>query len=511
MKKLFVMLAAAGLILTSCGDDDGTTIESSAGMITGGPFEFAVDGLPDMVSGITVNDAEAVGSRSTWVITGADGTILGMPETMEALEGVNFDGAGVGECFIWYARYEGDVEGLAENGDINDVTGNFALSNSIQVSRNALNAGVITGGPFNFTVSDGIADMVSGIAIDNSTAVGVNSTWVITDDQNNILGLPGTLEMVEGNNFDGAGEGVCLIWYMRYGTDMNLEAGMNVSDLVTGTYALSNSLTVNRSLMADMSVNLTGLEDLGDDFVYEGWIIVEGSPVSTGTFTVDANGTPSATSFEVNGADLASATKFVLSIEPAQDSDPAPADTKILAGDFDGNTASLATSTVGTNFEGATGKYIVATPTGTGDPSEEFSGIWFLDNSSGTAVAGLDLPELSAGWKYEGWVVIDGTPVTTGTFTDPAAADEAAPFSGANGGPSFPGEDFLNNAPAGLTFPTDLRGKTAVISIEPYPDNSTAPFTLKPLAGMIPASLSGNPYSIDNNVSGSFPTGSVSR
>ena len=37
----------------------------------------------------------------------------------------------------------------------------------------------------------------------------------------------------------------------------------------------------------------------------------------------------------------------------------------------------------------------------------------------------------------------------------------------------------LENAPAGLTFPLDLRGKTAVISIEPYPDNSACSFYFK--------------------------------
>ncbi|MEP1034901.1 hypothetical protein [Ekhidna sp.] len=267
----------------------------------------------------------------------------------------------------------------------------------------------------------------------------------------------------------------------------------------------------NGPSISNLTVSIGGLEDLGGDFAYEGWVIVDGSPVSTGTFTVDGSGNLSATTFEVESSNLESATMFVLSIEPVPDTDPAPAATKILAGAFDGSSASLATSTIGTAFDNATGKYIIAAPTGTGAANEEFSGIWFLDNSSGSAVAGLDLPELSEGWKYEGWVVIAGTPVTTGTFTDPLVADEAAPFSGANGGPSYPGEDFLNNAPAGLTFPTDLRGTTAVISIEPDPDNSTAPFTLKPLAGAIPSTLSGNPYSIDNNVLASFPTGTVSR
>ncbi|WP_420316443.1 anti-sigma factor domain-containing protein [Ekhidna sp.] len=263
--------------------------------------------------------------------------------------------------------------------------------------------------------------------------------------------------------------------------------------------------------ISDLTLIIDGLEDLGSDFAYEGWIIVDGSPVSTGTFTVSESGDLSATTFMVNAAQLDAATMFVLSIEPVPDNDPAPAPTKILAGSFSGNNASLSTSTVGAGFENANGKYIIATPTGTGAPEEEFSGIWFLDNSSGSAEAGLDLPALEAGWKYEGWVVIDGTPVTTGTFTSVAMGDDAAPFSGSNAGPNYPGEDFLSNAPSGLTFPTDLRGTTAVISIEPDPDNSSAPFTLKPLAGMIPSSLSGNPYSLDNNVSASYPSGSVNR
>jgi hypothetical protein len=74
----------------------------------------------------------------------------------------------------------------------------------------------------------------------------------------------------------------------------------------------------------------------------------------------------------------------------------------------------------------------------------------------------------------------------------------------------FPGEDFLENAPAGLTFPTDLAGGVAVISIEPDPDNSTDPFTLKPLVGNIPAdAVDHTLYQMGNNAAG-FPTGTAS-
>ncbi len=261
---------------------------------------------------------------------------------------------------------------------------------------------------------------------------------------------------------------------------------------------------------ANLEINIAGLEDLGADFLYEGWIIVDGAPVSTGTFSVDAGGNLSESSFEINREMLESATSFVLSIEPNPDPDPDPAATKLLVGDFNGNSASLGTGTVAASFDAIFGRFILAAPTGTGAPGETNSGIWFLDNSSGAPVAGLALPSLEPGWKYEGWAVIDGVPVTTGTFTEVTGSDEAAPFSGANPGPAYPGEDFLVNAPTGLVFPTDLRGTTAVISVEPFPDNSPAPFTLKPLAGMIPTDAMGV-QEIGSNVSGSFPIGTVTR
>ncbi|KAA1244819.1 spondin domain-containing protein, partial [Aquimarina sp. RZ0] len=48
-----------------------------------------------------------------------------------------------------------------------------------------VDGGTITGGPFTFTVGDGIADNVSGVTLDGN--IGENSQWVVTDDQGNIL------------------------------------------------------------------------------------------------------------------------------------------------------------------------------------------------------------------------------------------------------------------------------------------------------------------------------------
>jgi len=262
-----------------------------------------------------------------------------------------------------------------------------------------------------------------------------------------------------------------------------------------------------------LTLNLTGLEDLGVDALYEGWIIVNGSPVSTGTFSVDANGNLSKTEFELDANELSAATAFVLTIEPNPDSDPNPSAVHILAGDFSNNSASVTTghsAALGVDFANSTGNYILATPTD-GANTNENSGIWFLDLSSGNPSQGLFLPTLPNGWKYEGWTVINGTPVTTGTFTDATVVDDADPYSSIMPGPPFPGEDFLFNAPAGLTFPTDIAGGVAVISIEPSPDNSSNPFTLKPLVGDIPMNAVDHTTYIMNSNLSSFPTGTVSR
>jgi len=266
---------------------------------------------------------------------------------------------------------------------------------------------------------------------------------------------------------------------------LNLAIAIIVTSLFVACSEDNNTPTVG-----SLTLNLDGLEELGNEYVYEGWLIVNGNPVSTGVFS----SVSFPQSFDVDLTDLSSATTFVLSIEPAGETGAdalAPADTKILVGDFNGNSASVSSNGIVGDFTNALGKYILATPTDTDDTNES-SGVWFLDNSNAPpAVAGLSLPTLSAGWKYEGWVVLNGFPVSTGTFLAPTGADDNAttsPYKGTtSNGPGFPGEDYIIGSAAGVNFPTDLKGATIVISVEPYPDNSPAPFTLKPLAHMVPA------------------------
>lgn len=284
----------------------------------------------------------------------------------------------------------------------------------------------------------------------------------------------------------------------------------NFCKAVISSLLLTGLMSCSDDEGSSLNLNLSGLEDLGTSHVYEGWIIVDGAPVSTGIFSVNSSGVPSRKNFSVDKDDLDKASTFVLTIEPSPDQDPAPSKIHLLAGDFINNTASMSIShqaALNADFTNVAGSYILATPTD-GAGNNEKSGLWFLDNSSGSPSASLSLPALPEGWIYEAWAVINGIPVSTGTFVSGTAADNAAPYSGMMGAPPFPGEDFLINAPDGLSFPTDLSGGLAVISIEPVPDNSSAPFALKPLLSTIPVSAAEHTvYPLSQNLM--FPSGTV--
>jgi hypothetical protein len=267
-------------------------------------------------------------------------------------------------------------------------------------------------------------------------------------------------------------------------------------------------------------LEFTGVEPLANDYHYEGWAIIGGEAQSTGKFNLDAAGDfvtvggveiPNG-EFDVD-FDLDDATAIVISIEPAGDTDDIPSDTKYLAGGVSDDVADLtvaASQALGDDFTSATGKVILATPTN-GSNTNELSGIWFLDLGTGSPEVGLSLPTLPTGWKYEGWAVISGQPVTSGKFTAVDEADESAPYSGPQAGPPFPGEDYLMNALAGLTFPTDLSGATAVISVEPDPDDDTAPFALKPMVYQFPDPAQDHTtYDMTNQAATAFPSGTAS-
>ncbi|MDQ3015929.1 MAG: hypothetical protein M3R25_04295, partial [Bacteroidota bacterium] len=213
--------------------------QPEGGTLTGGPFEFCVgDGIPDFVSGVVLSGN--TGPNSQWVITNDSNMIVLLTGSLDS---VSFDDAGPGVCLIWNISYFDTLEGLTQgNNLLTDVIGCFDLSNAVTVIRNQPLGGILSGGPFEFCVGDSIPDYVSGVELSGNVG---SSQWVITDESITILGLPGSLDSV---NFDGAGQGMCLIWNISYFFTLEgLVPGNNLISDVTGCFDLSNPITVIRN------------------------------------------------------------------------------------------------------------------------------------------------------------------------------------------------------------------------------------------------------------------------
>ncbi|MCH9661656.1 MAG: hypothetical protein K0U54_12190, partial [Bacteroidetes bacterium] len=215
---------------------------------------ICVDGTGDPIDVSVVGDG--VGENSGWVITdNSTGEILGLPPGPP----FDLDGAGVGVCDIWYIRYATGTTGIAAGNNVSDIVGCFDLSNPVTVYRTEpADAAAIeitgTGETMTSICVDGTGDPIDVSVVGDG--VGENSGWVITDNSTGeILGLP------PGPPFDldGAGVGVCDIWYIRYATGTTgIAAGNNVSDIV-GCFDLSNPVTVYRTEPADAAaIEITG-------------------------------------------------------------------------------------------------------------------------------------------------------------------------------------------------------------------------------------------------------------
>lgn len=243
------------------------------------------------------------------------------------------------------------------------------------------------------------------------------------------------------------------------------------------------------------------LPDLGDNYVYEGWLIGTGSnpdKTSTGRFTnVEGKNYKSR---EIDMDMASKATAYVLTIEPKSETGAdllSPSGLIFSKGSFSGDMASP--STDGALFKSGglnrtKGQFFLKAPS-VGMLGTDANGIWFIDALPPTAGGFTNLPMLTADWVYEGWVVVKDksgkpTPISTGRFSDSNKADvsfsgasDNNEFKGPKGVPPFPGEDFIadpNNKYPMVVFPIDLRNATIVISIEPAKNDEKSPFALKP-------------------------------
>jgi len=222
--------------ITPCGLTMGSAISTTD------PTTICIDGVADPID-VTI-DTDA-GGTGVWVITDAAGIILAFP----AGPPFDLDGAGAGQCLIWYVNTEDGTFAPAVGDDAaaavaaSDCT---FLSNAITVDRIEVTGATISspaGDPITICTNDGVDEPVD-VIIDDA-GIGANGAWVITDAAGIILALPAGPPFI----LDGAGPGSCLIWWVNF-DDANFApaVGDDAAALVTAATcaALSNPITVIR-------------------------------------------------------------------------------------------------------------------------------------------------------------------------------------------------------------------------------------------------------------------------
>ena len=222
LATLFIALSSLSSLGQSCDIvtnditlSDGTTSTS-----------ICVDGNPDPLS-VTTNGGTGGNNVATgWIITdGPAGNVLGTP----ASGPFNLDPAGPGTCYIYYVRWEmGDFSGLGVN-NIADLTGCFDLSNFIEVIREVPDGGTVTLADGSTAATFTAGNVVFDVA-HTTTAPNLSYWYIITDDQNSILGFQNS---TAGTTLDlsAAPPGVCRIWGWSYRGLGDPVVGDNISTL----------------------------------------------------------------------------------------------------------------------------------------------------------------------------------------------------------------------------------------------------------------------------------------
>jgi len=259
--------------------------------------------------------------------------------------------------------------------------------------------------------------------------------------------------------------------------------------IITGCEKDPDVVTTQDNL-ADITLTLENLPIISDTSRYVVWLYFsEASQIKPLKVQV-LNITGGNTSITLT-ADLyylRRAQNVILTVESANESADSLPGIKILAGEVIANTGQIdINNPLSFNLVPGeiTASYTLFTPTDTLDNSPK-SGIWFVKYNNGNMTQGLELPPLPGGWRYEGWVEVDGKLISTGAFTSGTGADLSSAYSGTHAQVAFPGEDFLNNAPAGVTFPLDLSGKKVYISIASV-RNFFNPSDIKVFTALVPA------------------------
>lgn len=248
----------------------------------------------------------------------------------------------------------------------------------------------------------------------------------------------------------------------------------------------------NPTGVSRININVADLKPLADSLAYVGWIITStDSAIKIFEKNADQSGSIQHSEEAYVFAALHRAQQFRITVEKAglPDSLASMGGLVVLAGRFTLGSASLTLGEGVSSVPAFSGEYILDTPTDTTNLVNK-SGVWFVTNIAGVdgPEAGLNLPLLYGGWTYEAWVEVNGQLLSCGRFEDPSAADDFSGYSGPSGGYSFPGEDFVANPPAGLSFPLDLSGAKIYVTLElDITKDLVNPYSIRLLEANVPS------------------------
>ncbi len=190
-----------------------------------------------------------------YIITNENDDFLAVSESNE----IDLSTAASGTCKVYGLSYTGnidindldDVRFVALSDDCYDLSDNFVL-----VERTEVNGGTVAmpSGATERTVCLGDDDP-DIVQFTSSGAIGASFVYVITDDNNTILGL--TTEAQQ--DFGDVDAGVCRVWGLAYTGQILAEAGQNAAEvaLSNGCFDLSdNFITVTRTEVDGGTVTL---------------------------------------------------------------------------------------------------------------------------------------------------------------------------------------------------------------------------------------------------------------
>ena len=234
------------------------------------------DGMDDIIEFVNTG----LGANYVYVITNENEVIL----TITQDDAINFDIAGIGVSHIWGLAYTGNLQimqgdtlmGMDLSDDCYDLSDNF-----VTVVSEVPDAGSIAteeGTELVYTCpGDGIADVV---AFDSSGVIGTY-TYIITDENNEILGFP----TGDSFDFDGAPAGTCRVWGLAY----------------------SGNLLAMQGDIASAAVLSDDCYDLSDNFITVVRMQPDGGTVSTATGDMEVticpgNGDADVIAFNNSGA-----------------------------------------------------------------------------------------------------------------------------------------------------------------------------------------------------------------